>query len=436
MTDRNSGYPARFLLITLLLSAVVSMLFGFASGLIAGNQHLRRQVLSVLAPSLEKYVGFENPAPEQAKPGQAAPAEAAVSDEDRTVAVVESASPAVVSIVISKDVPVYEQYYANPFGDGQQNDLFRQFFENNPGIGIPQYRQKGTEHQEIGAGSGFLASADGMIITNRHVVADEAAEYTVILQDGRKFPGKVLGRDSINDVAILKIEKADGKDFPFIPLGDSSKLKVGQKVVAIGYALGRFDNTASTGIVSGLERRIQAGDGMNRPEDLFGVIQTDAAINPGNSGGPLLNLRGEAIGVNVAIVQGSQNIGFALPINDIRKVLESVQKGGKISRPFLGVRYVMINKAIKEKNQLSVDHGALIARGDAEGDLAVAPGSPADLAGLVENDIILEVEGKKLTDEYPLFLAIGKFSAGDKVTLKVLHKGKEIQVVVTLVERQ
>ena len=435
MTDKNHGFPKRFLLLTLLLSAVVSTLFGFASGLVAGNQHLRRQVLATIAPSLEKYVGLDAVAPVGKDDEKKSAMDAAASDEDRTVAVIESASPAVVSIVISKDVPVYEQYYANPFGENQ-NDLFRQFFENNPGIGIPQYRQKGTERQEIGAGSGFIATADGMIITNRHVVADETAEYTVILQDGTKFPGTVLGRDPVNDIAIMKIEKTEGKDFPFIPLGDSSKLRVGQKVVAIGYALGRFDNTASTGIVSGLERRIQAGDGFNRPEDLFGVVQTDAAINPGNSGGPLLNLRGEAIGVNVAIVQGSQNIGFALPINDIRRVLESVQKGGKISRAFLGVRYVMVNKAIKEKNQLSVDYGALIARGETPGDLAIAPGSPADLAGLVENDIILEVEGKKLTDEYPLFLAVGKFNAGDKVTLKVLHKGQEKQVVITLVERQ
>ncbi|HTM67720.1 MAG TPA: trypsin-like peptidase domain-containing protein [Candidatus Binatia bacterium] len=432
----EKGLPARFLALTLVLSACVSMLFGFASGMVAGNPVLRKQVLSVIAPPLEKFVDGDGIAATGKAPEPQKPVEG-MSEEDKTVAVVESASPAVVSIVISKDVPVYEQYYANPFGDGQQGDFFQQFFGNQPGIGIPQYRQKGTEHQEIGAGSGFLVSGDGTIVTNRHVVADEGADYTVILQDGRKFPGKVLGRDPVNDIAIIKIDKAaDAKDFPFIPLGDSSKLKVGQKVVAIGYALGRFDNTASTGIVSGLERRIQAGDGMNREEDLFGVIQTDAAINPGNSGGPLLNLHGEAIGVNVAIVQGSQNIGFALPINDIRKVVDSVKKDGRISRAFLGVRYVMINKDIKEKNQLPVDHGALIARGDTQSDLAVSPGSPADVAGLVENDIILEVEGKALSEEYPLFVAIAKYNAGDKVTLKVLHKGKEQQVVITLTERK
>ncbi|MEY4745249.1 MAG: hypothetical protein RL272_1194, partial [Candidatus Parcubacteria bacterium] len=334
------------------------------------------------------------------------------------------------------------QYYANPFGDGSgggtgaPNDFFQQFFGNNPALGVPQYRQNGTEHKEIGAGSGFIVSADGTVVTNKHVVADEAADYTVIMQDGRKFPGKVLGRDPSNDIAIIKIEKADGKDFPFIPFGDSSKLKVGQRAIAIGYALGRFDNTASTGIVSGLDRSIQAGDGMNQAEDLFGIIQTDAAINPGNSGGPLLNLNGEAVGVNVAIVQGSQNIGFALPINDVRKVVESVAKGGKISRPFLGVRYVMIDKDLKDKNQLPVDYGALVVRGQDKTELAVMPGSPADLAGIVENDIILEVDGKKLGDDNPLFVAVAKHDVGDKVAMKILHKGQEKTVEVTLAEKK
>ncbi|HSD12598.1 MAG TPA: PDZ domain-containing protein, partial [Patescibacteria group bacterium] len=184
------------------------------------------------------------------------------------------------------------------------------------------------------------------------------------------------------------------------------------------------------GIVSAKGRN---GLNMNMYEDF---LQTDAAINPGNSGGPLLNLKGEAIGVNVAIVQGSQNIGFALPINDVRKVVDSVAKGGKISRPFLGVRYVMITKEFQDKNQLPVDHGALVARGQDSTELAVAPGSPADLAGIVENDIILEVDGKPLAEDYPLFVAVARHDAGDKVTMKILHKGQQKTVEVTLGERK
>lgn len=434
MHQAPSGFSKKFFALTLFASALVSVFFGFVSGLVAGNQHLRDSVLSTVSPSLQAYLGAKkDDALDAAAEDSRENVITSGSDEDRTIEVIEKMSPAVVSIVISKDVPVYEQYYTNPFGD---NDLFRQFFENNPAVGIPQYRQNGTERKEIGAGSGFIVDPDGYIVTNKHVVIVEDAEYTVILQDGRKFPGKILGRDPSNDIAVLKIDRPDDAGFPFIPFGDSSKLKVGQKVIAIGYALGRFDNTASTGIVSGLERRIQAGDGMNRPEDLFGVVQTDAAINPGNSGGPLLDLHGAAIGVNVAIVQGSQNIGFALPIDDVRRVVESVKTGGRISRPFLGVRYMMITKELKDKNQLTVDYGALVGRGQDASELAVMPGSPADLAGIEENDIILEVDGKKLTEEHPLFVAIGRFGVGDKVKLKVLHKGQEKTIEVTLAERK
>ncbi|HSD12050.1 MAG TPA: trypsin-like peptidase domain-containing protein, partial [Patescibacteria group bacterium] len=332
MSDHSSGFSKRSVALVIFGGALVSVFFGFVSGLVAGNQPLRDQVLSALSPSLAGYVDGLTSGRPAAQEQAAAPKEVVpgATDEEKTIAAVEKASPAVVSIVISKDVPVYEQYYANPFGDGGDgsgapNDFFQQFFGNNPALGMPQYRQKGTEHKEIGAGSGFFVSADGTIVTNKHVVADESADYTVIMQDGAKFPAKVLGRDPSNDIAVIKIEKAEGgKDFPFVPLGDSSTLKVGQGVIAIGYALGRFDNTASTGIVSGLDRRIQAGDGMNQAEDLFGIIQTDAAINPGNSGGPLLNHCGEVIGITTAMIPDAQSISFAVPINVAKTILPSL----------------------------------------------------------------------------------------------------------------
>lgn len=430
MTEHKPSFSTAFAVIALVTIVGMSSAFGFLGGMIGANPELAGSVLSMFSQEYaRKYQEDLAAGSLQPKSDAAAPT-LMPTEEERTIAVVEKASPAVVSIVIAKDMPVYEQYYANPFGN---DDFFQQFFGDNPGFQVPQMRQKGMEKKDIGAGTGFLVTDDGYIVTNRHVVMDEAAEYTVVLQDESKHAAKVVGRDTANDIAVLKIE---GTGFPHLQFGDSDSLKVGQRVIAIGYALGQFGNSVSTGVISGLRRSIQASNGMAKPEDLYDVIQTDTAINPGNSGGPLLNLKGEVIGVNVAIVQGSQNISFALPANDVKRVIETVKVGGKISRAWLGVRYVMINKDIKAQNQLGVDYGALVVRGEQQTDLAVSPGSPADVAGIVENDIILEADGKKLTESYPLALAIRKLGPGDKVTLKVLHKGKEKMLEVTLTERQ
>ncbi len=354
-----------------------------------------------------------------------------VTQEQAVERVVKNVSPAVVSIIVTKDLPKIERYYGeyNPFGD----DFFKNFFGNDFGFRVPLYRQNGTEKKEIGGGTGFIISSDGLIITNKHVVADKEAEYTVLMNDEKKYKAKVLARDSVNDIAILKINK---NNLPVINLGNSDKLRVGQTVIAIGNALGEYRNTVSTGVISGLQRKITASSSYGQAEQLNGVIQTDAAINPGNSGGPLLDLNGRAIGVNVAIVQGSQNIGFALPINDVKKVIESVKKYGRIIRPWIGVRYLMINKQIQEENKLPYDYGALIVRGKNATDLAVIPGSPADKAGLVENDIILEVNGKKLKGNYTLSEAVLKYNVGAEINLKVYHKGKEKQIKLTLEERK
>lgn len=352
------------------------------------------------------------------------------SHEDAVVKTVKAAQPAVVSIVISKDVPIIERYYSNRNGDP-----FNQFFGNrffSPfQFQVPELRQKGTEKKEIGGGSGFLVSADGLIVTNKHVVSEEGAEYTVFLNDGSKHEAKLVARDPVNDIAVIKIE---AKNLPFLEFADSSSLQVGQSVIAIGNALGEFQNTVSTGVVAGLSRSITAGDSTGASEQLNEVIQTDAAINPGNSGGPLLNLSGRVIGVNVAIAQGSQNVGFALPANEVKATVESVQKTGKISRAYIGVRYTQITKVIKETNKLSVDYGALIVRGETPEELAVIPGSPANKAGIVEGDIILEVNGKKLEGTTTLSSVIAKKRPGDSVSLKVLSKGEEKTVSVKLEE--
>ena len=344
------------------------------------------------------------------------------SQESFVVGAVKKTNPAVVSIVISKQVPKYETYIdpnQNPFGD-----LFPGF-----NFSIPQYRQNGTEKKDIGGGSGFFISGDGLIVTNKHVVAERDAEYTVFTNDGKKHTAKVIDRDPILDIALIKIE---GTGFPYLTLGNSDSLEVGQSVIAIGNALGEYRNTVSVGVISGLARSITTGDNSGHTEVLDHVIQTDAAINPGNSGGPLLDLSGKVIGVNVAIAQDSQSIGFALPVNSIKGAVESVKATGKIVRPYLGVRYIAVNPEIKEKNNLTVDYGVLVKQGATQSDLAVIPGSPADKAGIVENDIILEVDGVKLDENTGLASVIRQKKIGQVINLKILHRGEIKNVFVTL----
>ena len=346
------------------------------------------------------------------------------SQESFVVSAVKKTNPAVVSIIISKEVPKYEAYIDpnqnnNPFGD-----LFPGFSFN-----IPQYRQNGTEKKQIGGGSGFFVSSDGLIVTNKHVVDQKDVKYTVFTNDGKKHIAQVVARDPVLDIALIKVE---GNGFPYLFLGNSDSLEVGQSVIAIGNALGEFRNTVSVGVVSGLARSITAGDNSGKAEVLDHVIQTDAAINPGNSGGPLLDLSGKVVGVNVAIAQGSQNIGFALPINSVKNAIESVKLTGRIVRPYLGLRYVAVNAQMKEKNNLTVDYGVLIKAGANANELAVIPGSPADKAGIVENDIILEVDGVKLDDKTNLASIIREKKIGQVINLRILSKGIEKNVLVTL----
>ena len=338
------------------------------------------------------------------------------------VSTVKKSDPSVVSIIITKNVPKYETIYQNPFG---VNSPFGNLFQ------IPSLKQNGTEKKEVGGGSGFFVNSEGLIVTNRHVVNDKNAEYTVLTNDGKKHDAKVVARDTVLDVALIKI---DGSGYSALSLGDSDKLELGQSVIAIGNALGEFRNSVSVGVISGLARSITAGDGQGQSEALDHVIQTDAAINPGNSGGPLLDIFGNVVGVNVAVAQGSENIGFSLPINSIKSVINSVEKTGKIVRPYLGVRYITITQDIKDKNNLSVDYGVLVKQGATTSDLAVIPGGPADKAGIVENDIILEIDGKKLDDKTSLATIIRENNVGDVITLKILHKGEEKVVKVTLEE--
>lgn len=247
----------------------------------------------------------------------------AVEPDKSVIEVVKETSPAVVSVIVSKDLPVIEQYYEeyNPFGN---DEFLKNFFGSDffaPFL-VPRYRQSGTEKKEIGGGTGFIISSNGLILTNKHVVNDTEADYTILTNDGEKIPAQVLLRDPNNDIAVIKIDKTG---LPVIELGDSDKIAIGQTVIAIGNTLGEFRNTVSVGVVSGLQRTITASSGSGQTEELSEVIQTDAAVNPGNSGGPLLDLKGRAIGINVAIVQGAQNIGFSLPINSVKKAIEQIE---------------------------------------------------------------------------------------------------------------
>ena len=352
-----------------------------------------------------------------------------ITHEQKIINVVKNVSGGVVSIIASKDVPVFEGFYRSPF---RSNPLFEQFF---PEFQIPERRQKGTEKQQVSAGTGFVVSDMGLIITNKHVVSDDGAEYTVITNEGKKYPAEVLARDPVHDLAVLKVDFLDDV-LPVLKLGDSDELQSGQSVIAIGNALGEFQNTVSSGVISGLKRTIVASSGIfGQAETLEELIQTDAAINRGNSGGPLLNLSGEVIGINVAMASGAENIGFAIPVNRAKKDIEDVKTKGKITYPFLGVRYMLVSEELVEKNNLPVDYGALVIRGEDQTDLAIIPGSAADKAGILENDIILEINGEKVTQGNSLAKLIQKYNIGDTITIKILSKGEEEEVAVTLGER-
>lgn len=427
MSDLNFSYVKKVIVVSLVVGIIIGGVSGGVAGAyvattVSGRDFDWSRILkpSTVAKVDADKVGSGNsntPVAEAEKPGSVR-----VTNEDMSLSeMVKKVSPAVVSIVITKEVAAAttNDFFFNPFGfdfggNGAGNDA------NAP-----------KEKQQVGSGSGFIITADGLVVTNRHVVEDTAATYTVVLSDGTKHDAKILARDTAIDLALMKIE---GKGFPTLELGNSDSLELGQTVVAIGNALGEFSNSVTRGIVSGINRRITAGGAMSGSEVIDQAIQTDAAINPGNSGGPLLSLDGKVIGVNTAVSQQGQSVGFAIPINVAKQSIESVKKTGRIVRPYLGVRYVIINDEMAKQNQLPVTYGALISRGTGAGQLAVIPGSPADKAGLVENDILLEADGVKIDEDHTLVSAIIKKQVGDTLTFKVYHKGENKTVKVVLVE--
>ena len=309
---------------------------------------------------------------------------------------------------------------------GQSTSTGTDFF----GFAFPQTQQTQA------AGTGFIISSDGIIVTNRHVVPTGTTSVSVTLADGTTYDNvQVIGRtsdSSSQDIAFLKIGDLKGKTLTPVTLGDSSQMQVGDMVIAIGNALGQFQNTVTTGIISGYGRDVTAGDqsGTQSDENLTDLFQTDAAINEGNSGGPLVNINGEVIGINTAVASGAQNIGFAQPVNDLKALISSVLTNGQLQQPYLGVRYVSLTKDLANQFNLKVTSGAYIVSSDTEP--AVVPGSPAEKAGLQNHDVITKVNKISIDQNASLTSALAKFKVGDTVTLTVVRGAKTMTVKATL----
>lgn len=293
----------------------------------------------------------------------------------------------------------------------------------------------GASEQE-GAGTGFILTEDGLIATNRHVVPSGTTRVDVTLSDGTEYKDvEVIGRTSSSDtldIAFLKIKDTNGKKLVPAKLGDSSTVKVGDTVVAIGNALGQFQNTVTQGIISGYGRDLEASNGSgDEISTLENVFQTDAAINAGNSGGPLVNTNGEVIGINTAaVLEDAQNIGFAMPINDVAGLIESVIKTGTLERPYLGVMYIPLTNDAAEYLDLDVKRGAYVSAQD--GNSAIVKNSPAEKAGIKEGDIITKVDDTEINEENSLTSLINRHSVGDKVSLTIIRGGGEIKLEATL----
>lgn len=279
------------------------------------------------------------------------------------------------------------------------------------------------------AGTGVVVSGDGHVITNKHVIPDTTTKVTIVLRDGTEYDNvEVVDRDPTNDIAFLKIN--DVKGLTYAEIGSSSDLKIGTKVITVGNALGEFQNTVTAGIVSGLNRSITVNNsGSMNGETLSDLIQTDAAINSGNSGGPLVTYDGKVVGITTAVASGADNIGFAIPSDSFNNSIKSVISKGKIEKPYLGVYYTMITKAIAKDKNLIVENGAYIGYGNQK---PTVDGSPADKAGLQAGDIIIKINDEELTEQNTLSSVISRHNAGDKVTLTIMRDGTEITIDLTL----
>lgn len=373
------GSGGKFIVLFLILSFIMGLAGGVGSLLVlSSNKDLKEKLginlqnLNISKTTTEKMVLEES---------------SSIIDSTKKVA------PSVVSIIITTNV----------------TDIF------------------GRVSEQQGAGTGFIFTNDGYILTNKHVASDLNASYTVFTADGKKYDAKAVAQDPSNDLAIIKIE-ATG--LPVVDLGDSDKLQVGQWVIAIGNALGQLQNTVTVGVVSARERQLTAGGYGDQTERLENLIQTDAAINSGNSGGPLVNMKGQVVGINTAVANGAQSIGFAIPINSAKTAIQSFQKDGKIVRPQLGVRYTMVDSEAASVYKLPVDYGAMI--NGTQNYPGVIPGGPAAKAGLENGDIITALNDERIDQNNPLGSMIQKYKPGDEVEITYLRGKAEHKTKVTL----
>lgn len=333
-----------------------------------------------------------------------------VKEESGIISAVKKVSPSVVSIIYTKDVRVFNPFIS-PFGG-----------------------EGSTVEQQQGGGTGFIVTSDGLIATNRHVADIDGAKYSVITAEGKKFDAQVVSKDPIYDFAMLKIE---AKGLPTVEFGDSDELEIGQRVIAIGNTLGEFQNSVTAGVLSGKERSIQASDPAGRSvQSIDNLLQTDAAINEGNSGGPLVNLKGQVIGINTATAAKGQaeGVGFAIPVNSIRTAIDSISKYGKIVRPYVGIRYVTVDKKIAAIKGMKEAKGILVVGDDTRGLPAVVPDSPADQAGIKEGDVILKLNEDDVDQSSSFLKLLSKYSSGDEVELTIMRDGKNTTLKVKLGE--
>ena len=382
---------------------------------------------------------------------QSVPSDRHYVEESDSIEAIKNVAPATLSIVATKDLQVFKQQPLDPF----MNDPFFRGF----GLQLPQQQQQQDQtpqykRQKVAGGTGFIIGNEGLALTNKHVVADTGADYTAVTKDGKEFDVEIISKDPVNDLAVIQLHEpkegskdrktGEKKDFgakptdlPVVKLGDSGSIQVGQKVLAIGNARGEYENSVTAGIISAVGRQIQASDQQGgASETLSGLIQTDAAINFGNSGGPLINLAGEVIGVNTAIDSSATGVGFAIPINQVKPAITSVEKTGRIVRPMLGISHIILDKAKAEELQLKgLEYGALIVGDRSKKEFGVVPGSPAEKAGLRIDDVILEVDGQKITQDNTLLDTVQKHAPGDKLKLKVWRAGTTLDVTTELTEK-
>ncbi len=342
-----------------------------------------------------------------------------IEEESATIAVVENVTPAVVSVIVKKPRGLITQTVF--LGNSFTSPLF---FEQD------LTSEQKEELVEVGSGTGFFVSEDGYLLTNRHVVNQTDVEYFIVTNEGNEIAAELVDMDPFQDLAILKVE---GQAFPCVRFGDSDAIRIGQTVIAIGNTLSEFRNTVTKGVVSGIDRRVTAGDTVST-EVIEKAIQTDAAINPGNSGGPLINLLGEVIGINTAVSYEGESVAFAIPVNHAKRSIDDVRKYGRIIRPWLGVRYVLVMPNEQADISYDYDVGAMIVAGNEADQIAVFKGSPADLAGLKERDIIIAIDSVQLSQDKALAEIISSYRPNDVVTIKVLREGVLFETDVTLAE--